>query len=133
MWISSRVVDWFTGLQKAADVNAEVAKAAIQDLREELVATRTERDVLRQELTASKLSADWLRLRFNQLELENKMLMQKAYNIILPVPEIHRTQQAGPMGHANSFNPFENPEALFNDMGDELARKLGMPTYDDHK
>ncbi len=125
MWISSKVADWVTSLQKAADINAEATKGAIQDLREELVAVRTERDVLRQELTAAKLSADWLRLRFNQLEMENKQLLQKAYNITLPAPALQRIETS------KAADSFENVSALFDDVGDEVARKLGFPVYGD--
>jgi chromosome segregation ATPase len=124
MFISSKVADWVTSLQKAADVNAEATKSAIQDLREELVAIRTERDILRQELTAAKLSADWLRLRFNQLEMENKQLLQKAYNITLPAPALQRVSP-------QVADPFEKASALFEDVGDEMARKLGFPVYGD--
>jgi len=120
MWIPSSVVGWFESFQKSAEVQAKVASQALQDLREELVAVRTERDVLKHEILSAKVNADWLRVKVNGLELEKAGLLQKAYNITLPVPEIVRTPQTS--------QPFE--QFSFDDIGDEAARKLGLPTYD---
>lgn len=120
MWVPKQVVGWFETFQKASETHADVAKQALQDLREELVAVRTERDVLKQELQSAKINADWLRVKVNSLELEKAGLMEKAYNIKLPVPEIVRAPN-------KVGDPFEN--FTFDDMGDEAARLLGLPTY----
>ena len=123
MWISNPVANWVTKLQHSADISAEVAKAAIQDLREELVAVRTERDSMRMELQSARVNIDWFRMRFNQLEAENKALVERAYDIKLPVPELQRVSTRTPESSLVNFS--------FSDMGDDMARKLGLPTYDD--
>lgn len=120
MFIPSRVIGWFESFQQSAEKSAAVAQDAMQHLREELIAARTERDVLRTELLSSKINFDWLRVKVNDLELENKGLMEKAYQISLPVPQIQRDAQV--VNPFNTFSPFE-------DMGDEMAAKLGLPTY----
>lgn len=109
MWVPSKIVEFF-------GLNAEM----VRTIQSELAGVRAERDLLRAELTSAKINADWLRLRFNELERENKALMEKAYNIKLPVPELMRRPTVDP-----TFEQF-----TFDDMGDEMARKLGLPVYD---
>lgn len=125
MWISNPVANWVSKLQQTADTSAEVAKAAIQDLREELVAVRTERDSMRMELQSARVNIDWFRMRFNQLEAENKALVERAYDIKLPVPELQRVSTRTPENSIANFS--------FDDMGDDMARRLGLPTYDTPK
>lgn len=123
MFIPSRVIGWFESFQKSAEKNAEVAKEAMQQLREELSAVRAERDLLKTELLSAKINSDWLRVKVNDLEFQNKGLIEKAYQIKLPVPEIVATPAVhNPFKSFDSFSPFE-------DMGDEMAAKLGLPTY----
>ena len=120
MWVPAQVIDWFTALRKDADTNAEVAKEALSGLREDLAALRSERDALKQQLTAAQINSDWLRIRVNTLEVERAGLIEKAYNIKLPVPELQRAMKMDPTIEQFSFD----------DMGDEMARKLGFPVYD---
>jgi len=122
MWISNRVADWVSDLKKAADVQADIAKQALADLKEELASVRAERDALKAELTASKINADWLRVQFNQIQAENKALLERAYGIRVPVPElVSKTEK--------TFNL----QDLFNDIGDEEASRQGLPVYGDDK
>ena len=120
MWVPSQVIEWFTALRKDADATADVAKEAILGFREDLAAVRAERDSLRNQLVAIQINADWLRVRFNELEKENKALLEKAYGIKLPVPEIQPSRNAQPA--LENFS--------FEDIGDDMARQLGLPTYD---
>lgn len=100
----------------------EVAKEAVQDLREELAAVKAERDVLSKQLIVAQTNMDWMRIKVNSLEAERPGLIEKAFDIKLPsVPEILRTPRTQP-----DFNP-----APFADIGEDLAKVLGMPTYDD--
>lgn len=119
MWISNQVAAWVSDLKKAADTQADIAKQALMDLKEELAAVRAERDSLKAELTASRINGDWLRLQFNQIQAENKALLERAYGIRVPVPELvnHQTEK--------SFNL----QDLFGDMGDEEASRQGLPVY----
>lgn len=119
MWISAEVATWVSDLKKSADVQADIAKQALSDLREELASLRSERDMLKAELTAARINSDWLRLQFNQIQAENKALLERAYGIRVPVPELVV---------AKNEKTFDL-HALFNDVGDDEASRLGMPVY----
>jgi len=123
MWVPSKVIDWFTTLQDAADVNSETASAALQDLREELSAVRAERDALKLQMTVSQTNFDWLRMQVNTLQMERTALMEKAYGIKIPAPELVRTPIIeDPNMTEKNFS--------FEDLGDNIAKALGYPTYD---
>lgn len=108
-WISSAVHDWF-----------HISKETVDALREELAATRAERDALKVQVATAQVTGDWLRNKVNQLELERAGLIEAAYQIKLPaVPQIQR--QRLPTVSPNEFS--------FSDVGDELARKLGLPVW----
>ena len=111
MWLSSKVFGLF-----------EVAKESVSALREEVAALRVERDALRTELISVKSNWEWSRVKINQLEYERAALLEKAYNIKLPVPEIART--------ASNYDLESFSQFAFEDLGDETAKKLGLPTYD---
>lgn len=93
MWISDRVADWVSDLKKDADIQAEVAKQALGDLKEELSAVRAERDALKLQLATTQNNFDWVRMQINQLQAENKALMSRAYGIHVPTPELVRKQE----------------------------------------
>jgi hypothetical protein len=109
MWISSRVFDLFT-----------INKQSFDSLNQEIATLRIERDLLKSELLTTKANFDWLRIRSNALEAERAQLLEKAYNIRIPVPEIVRTPT----------RPLEMNQDLFNDMGDSEAKIHGLPTFD---
>jgi len=110
MFVPKLVLEYF-------GVNAEL----VRNLQADLAVARAERDLLKQEMISIKVNADWFRVKVNDLEAQNKQLLQKAYNITVPVPEIVRdTRMTESLPH--SFSPFE-------DMGDEAARTLGLPVY----
>jgi predicted nuclease with TOPRIM domain len=101
-----------------------VAKTSIDLTREELAAVRAERDLIKLQLAISQNQFDWLRLRVNTLEVERAQLLEKAYGIKTLVPEIARQMP-------NIQRTLETMStALFEDVGDEEARKLGYPSYD---
>ena len=108
MWIPSKVFDLF-----------RISKESVEDLREDLAAVRAERDLLRVQLATSQNHFDWLRTRINVLEAERAQLIEKAYGIKVPVPEIVRTPTS----------PMELNSDIFTDMGDENAKALGLPFY----
>lgn len=109
MWLSNQIFDLF-----------QISKEAVDALREELAATRAERDVLKHQLTVTQTQFDWLRLRVNALEHERAQLIKAAYNINSPVPEIVRT----PSDVEQAMNSFS-----FEDVGEDLAKRLGLPVY----
>lgn len=111
MWITNRALDWF-----------KISQDSMASLREELAAAKAERDRLQKENLSLQVNFDWLRMQVNTLQLERGALLEKAYNIKLPVPEIVRSPTMGEQGKLDEFS--------FEDIGDEVARKLGLPLYD---
>lgn len=103
MWISNKIFDF------------------LSTTREELIKTQSERDLLRVELQKANILSDWLRLQVNSLQTERTQLLDKAYGIKVPTPIIEKTPAPG---QDNSLEEFS-----FDDIGDELAKKLGLPTY----
>jgi predicted nuclease with TOPRIM domain len=108
MWIPKSVLDWF-----------QISKDVVADLREELAATRSERDLLKLQLTTSQSNFSWLTTRVNVLEVERAQLLEKAYGIKTVVPEIVKT----------SGKNLDFSSALFDDVGDEEAKKQGLPVF----
>lgn len=97
----------------------EISKETVQDLKVEVEALRRENTSLSADLLSSKTHLDWLKIQFNQLQTERALLLDKLYGIAPPVPQL---MQAPPPPTA-----FE--EFSFNDMGDALAREIGLPIY----
>jgi len=115
MWLSPKV---FSIL--------EISKASVDRLYEELgrmrvenEALKAERDALRVQLSISQNHFDWLRLRVNVLETERAQLVKLAFNIDSPIPEVVRKPD---------IPDFLN-SALFEDLGDQKAKELGLDTY----
>ena len=98
----------------------QISKESVESLREDLAATRAERDSLKLQLSVSQNHFDWLKMRVNALEIERAQLIHRAYGIQTPVPEIVRTRADGP-----DLNP-----DIFNDVGEDMAKKLGFPKYE---
>lgn len=111
MWMPSLVIKWFDGIIRDADAN-----------RAELSALRAERDLLKHQLAVSQNQFDWLRMQVNTLQIERTALLEKAYNIKVPAPEIVRQPV---IGEENKLDEF-----TFDDMGEQLAKKFGLPSYD---
>lgn len=108
MWLSKDLVGFF-----------QISQDYVRELQVNLSKAQAENDVLRHENATLKTHFDWLRTKVNGLELERAGLLEKAYNIKLPAPEIART-------HA----PKPEPDALFDDMGDMMAKKFGLPVFE---
>lgn len=109
MWISPRIVEWL-----------DVSLDTVNTQKQELAALKAERDQIKSELQSMRINFDWLRLQFNQLQLERNALLERAHGIRVPTPEL-------------SYNRHSGPPALeditFEDLGDELAKQLGLPSY----
>ena len=110
MWLSKDVVGFF-----------QISHEHVRELQVNLAKAQAENEALRHENATLKTHFDWLRTKVNALELERAGLMEKAYNIRLPVPEIARQHQ-----------PIDPNEFSFEDLGDEMAKKLGLPVFE-HK
>lgn len=110
MWVPKEVADWF-----------KISKDSVDALREELAACKAERDSLKLNLSIAQNNLEWIRKQINGLQYERTQLLEKAYGIVVPVPEIARVNKA----------PAVKDEFSFDDIGDDLAKKLGLPVYDD--
>ena len=114
MWVPKAVADWF-----------QISKESVDALREELAATKAERDVLRNQLTFTQVNFDWLRIQTNALQMERTALMEKAYGIKIPAPEIVQSMP-------KNDPTFDPKQFSFEDMGEDLAKRLGFPKYEHH-
>lgn len=81
MWLSEKLTDLLS-------LNVSEARS----IREELAVVKAERDLLKTQLAIAQNNFDWCRVRLNAVELERTGLLEKAYNIRLPAPEIMRTK-----------------------------------------
>ena len=110
MWVPKEVVDWF-----------QISKDSVDALREESAALRAERDVLKDQLRGALINSDFFRAQINSLQMERAALLQRAHGISVPAPQIQRTFEP-----EASFDP-----TIFDDVGDDMARKLGLPVFGD--
>ena len=109
MWLPNRAFDLF-----------RISKDTVDGFREELATVRTERDGLKSQLATTQANFEWIRVRVNTLEQERAQLIEKAYGIKVPVPEIVRANVIGP----------QFTTALFEDIGEKAAKELGLPVYE---
>jgi hypothetical protein len=109
MWLPSSVLDLF-----------RISIDQVTDLRTDLAVLRAERDTLKAQLVKQEILSDWFRLQVNSLQLERAALLEKAYDIRVPVPSIQRATPP-PEFNLDSFS--------FDDLGNEMAKKLGLPQY----
>jgi hypothetical protein len=108
VWINKSIIDWF-----------KISQTAFDELKADNAALKTERDLLERQLQVSTIQADWYRNQINILQQERSALLEKAYNIKVPTPLL--VSQPKPDPNLNDFS--------FEDIGDEMARKLGLPVY----
>ena len=108
MWLSKDLVGML-----------QISQDTVTSLREELAAVRAERDSLKLQAAINATHFDWLRMKTNTMALERAGLIEKAYSIRLPVPELARPQA-----------PVDPSAFSFEHIDDELAKKLGMPIFD---
>lgn len=103
MFIPSKVIDLFR-------FNLDEQ----QLLREKLAVAEAKVVELERSLTHARASFDWLSTRVNDLEYQNKALLEKAFNIRVPAPQIQRANTP----------PIDLREFGFMDVGDDLAKKF---------
>lgn len=105
MWLPKSLIELF-----------QVSKDTVDALRTDLNTVRAERDILKVQLGISQNQFSWLSQRVNILEVERAQLLQKAYGIQAPIPEIVRVPNAELDLHAD----------LFNHIDDEMAKQYGF-------
>lgn len=109
MWVSNAVSEWF-----------HISRQAYEDLKAENAALRAELSLLKVQAERDRINFDWMKTRTNALEMENKALLQKAYDISLPVPQLARQ-----LPHPDPLEHFS-----FDDIGDELAKRLRLNQFE---
>ena len=62
-------------------------------------------------------------MQVNSLQLERTALLEKAYGIRVPAPEVVRVPYVGAA-------PAATDDFSFEDMGDKMAKKYGFPIFD---
>ncbi len=107
MWLSSKFVDLFS-----------ISKETVSSLREDLAAVRAERDTLKFQLQVSQNQFDWLRVQVNTLQAERAALIDRAYGIKVPSPEIVRTAKPD-ISKLGDLTGFEHVD-------EETAERLGI-------
>ena len=110
MWISDRVFDLF-----------QVNKDSFKLLSESLVGAHAELAALRAELATTKANFAWATGRINTLEMEKTALMEKAYQIKIPAPQLVEAPKRDP----RAIEDFS-----FSDVGDAVAKTLGYDLHD---
>ncbi len=109
MWIPKAIFELF-----------QISKDRVDLQRQDIEVLRAERDAFRDDLSRQIILSDWLRLQVNQLQAERSALLEKAYGIRVPTPQISAvTNPPGP-----TMDDFS-----FDDVGDAVAKKLGFPIY----
>lgn len=114
MWVPEKALDWL-----------QASKASVDGQREDIAALRADNARLTATNSSLTIMNDWLRMQVNQLQLERTGLMERAYGIKISAPEIVRSPTLGQAPNMSEFS--------FEDVGDEVARKLGFPVYGDIK
>lgn len=102
----------------------DISRETVSTLRAENIELRARAEAAEKELASAKLNADWLRIQYNQVQAERAELMAKSYGIRTPVPEL--------TPYTKAKSPLKSPsleEFSFDDIGDEVAAKIGLPTY----
>lgn len=118
MWLPKSILDVFA-----------FSVGEVQNQRQDLAALRAERDALVRQVATLEISGDWLRAQVNQLQLERVELLNKVYGIRVPAPQLIKersvtTASQGPPA-------FDLRDFSFDDVGDEIAKKIGLPVYGD--
>lgn len=111
MWVSDRLFGFF-----------QISQDAFLDLKERNAKLEAELAAVKSELATTKSHFGWLTTRVNSLELERAALLKAAYNVNVPAPEIAKE----PAYVDPNFDP---KNFSFEDVGDDVAKKLGLPVY----
>lgn len=111
MWLSQH-------LTSLLELNVDQTR----ELRTENAVLKAENEILKRQLAVSQANFDWVRVRVNQLEFERAGLLERAYAIKLPAPEILRTERDLAPG-AFQLNSLFESLPLDGDAEDSLASK----------
>lgn len=86
-----------------------------------LIEARGKLDAVLQRCAAQQTTNEWLMMRLTQLEHERAVLIQNYMGVKVPVPEIGTKADTVDIDQL-----LRNPGALFADVGDEEAERMGL-------
>lgn len=95
-----------------------LSRKVYDDLRDALVKSQVEAAALTQVNAQLNAHIEWMRVRVMQLEFERQQLIKRYMNVDIPVPQFE--------SEAFPAHPDPNETFSFNDVGNELAAKLGI-------
>ncbi len=123
MWIS------FNNVAELFDISQET----VVGLRERVAKLEAENSALKADVTSTKINLDWLRVQYNQVQAERTQLMNTRYGLHVATPQLQPSPGAyfptlaAQEAISSQVPKFE--DLSFEDIGDEAARKLGLPVY----
>lgn len=104
-----------------------ITRQAYDDMREDLVTAQAEAKAQKDANATVVAALDWMRVRTTSLEKERAVLLEKFYDIKIPVPEYHKpTPAEGPFGTGQMHDLAQ----MFDGMNDAEAAKEGI-THDE--
>jgi hypothetical protein len=115
----------------------------LDEAKRDAARERQRADLLWQQLSVTQNNFEWARVRLNAMELERATLMERLFDVRLPVPELARMPLASVGIPVTRERPFEESESsdllaaaglpgnIFEDMGDSEARTAGLLHLDD--
>lgn len=111
MWVPSALVDLFT-----------LTRDAVDSTKQELAIVKAERDMLQRQLSVTQINFDWIKMQINTLQMERTALLEKAYQIKIPTPQLIQNPVLANEAKLDEFS--------FDDIGDKLAKQYGFPLHD---
>jgi hypothetical protein len=94
-----------------------LSRAVYTDLRDSLVKAQGEANALAQVNAQLNAHIEWMRVRLTQIEFERAQLIKRYMNVDVPTPSFE---------HPADDRPDMNQVIGFDDIGDEVAAKLGI-------
>lgn len=99
-----------------------ISRETYDELREEAIMAQTEARVLSGQVQSLETSIGWMRLRLTQVEQERARLILNYTGVQIATPRLEASNAPTPV----SPNEALSAQGLFNDLGDDLAQKMGI-------
>ena len=93
-------------------------------LHDKITKAEQETRTLREQNRAMQVTMDWMRVRVTQLEHERAVMLDHFMSIKVQVPEIISAPSPSADDFARQMQAYT--QNLFNDVGDERAKALGL-------
>lgn len=97
-----------------------IERGLFTKLVETAAQARGELAALQSRFAAQDAMVDWFRIRLTQTEKQNARLIKKYTDVDVEIPNLV------PAPHEQTTPEILNEAAMFEDIGDEIAKKLGI-------